>query len=623
MSKLVTHKIDPVPDTVIKLKNPLIKFAPWEESKKKPALPSFPSFGFTTPATNSGLFGAAPTQTTGASPFGIPAKSTSASTSPWGTRPTTGGSSWGASTATTGASPFGAVASNTSTTPPGADNDKEKPKVQATSLFGGDVVSPESKAGPSNAKTPNTEPVNSDATPGDFGPEEEEEDNEYEENEEEQEEEDSIHYEVSSRHLILASSRFRTMLSGEKWQEGIRGKDDLFTITTEDWDGNAFCILMNVLHLRNRSVPRTIDLDMLAKIAIMVDYYECHEAVEIMTNIWIDHVISVTPVPKTYGRDLLLWLCIAWIFRKHDTFRAATLITLQHSDEQIRDLGLPIPQSIIDILNTRRQQAIGSLVTRLHTGQATYRSKLYNCPEKSENSFECGSMMFGALAKGMDDLGLPLFGLWGTTYDGLTFTGLSEKIKSLESPKWFSSPPSEEKVPTPPVNSSGGLFGASRTTSPSHVPTSSAGFGASMTSTSSGGFGASMTSTSSGGFGASTTSTSSMGFGQPRTANTSSAPTYSVGFGSGALVATTASTSSGSLFGSPRVNTPATTKTSSPSLFGQAKPPVLRHTCSLQGLIDSAIAEASKHISALEMTQFLSDAEAGVPTRDKEASQNS
>lgn len=36
-------------------------------------------------------------------------------------------------------------------------------------------------------------------------------------------------------------------------------------------------ILMNIIQGRNRSVPEIINLEMLARLAILVDYYDCHE----------------------------------------------------------------------------------------------------------------------------------------------------------------------------------------------------------------------------------------------------------------------------------------------------------------------------------------------------------
>ncbi|KAF2656839.1 hypothetical protein K491DRAFT_715057 [Lophiostoma macrostomum CBS 122681] len=100
--------------------------------------------------------------------------------------------------------------------------------------------------------------------------------------------EEGIHYHVSSRHLILASKIFRTMMTGENWAQGFREDDGLFYTRPEQWDAEAFLVLMNVLHLQNRKVPRTLSLEMLAKIAVIVDFYECEEAVEVFSKMWID-----------------------------------------------------------------------------------------------------------------------------------------------------------------------------------------------------------------------------------------------------------------------------------------------------------------------------------------------
>lgn len=95
-----------------------------------------------------------------------------------------------------------------------------------------------------------------------------------------------VSYYVSSRHLILASKRFSTMLSGEQWKEGLRDQeDDLFHTKADGWDAEALLILMNVIHHQNRQVPKAVSLDMMAKIVVLVDFYECDEAMEVYTTL--------------------------------------------------------------------------------------------------------------------------------------------------------------------------------------------------------------------------------------------------------------------------------------------------------------------------------------------------
>jgi hypothetical protein len=50
-------------------------------------------------------------------------------------------------------------------------------------------------------------------------------------------------------------------------------------------DNETFAILMNIFHLRNHKVPRTIKLETVAKVTILVDYFERGESVKVFIDI--------------------------------------------------------------------------------------------------------------------------------------------------------------------------------------------------------------------------------------------------------------------------------------------------------------------------------------------------
>ncbi|KAF2032554.1 hypothetical protein EK21DRAFT_87142 [Setomelanomma holmii] len=110
-------------------------------------------------------------------------------------------------------------------------------------------------------------------------------------------------YHVSSNHLRLASAKFKRTPSKGSWKECIPSEDDgWYHIPAQDWDEESFLILLNDLHLRSHQLPQSVSLEMLAKIAVLVDYYECGEAVELLTNMWIQkcqedqsHPIGILP----------------------------------------------------------------------------------------------------------------------------------------------------------------------------------------------------------------------------------------------------------------------------------------------------------------------------------------
>lgn len=149
---------------------------------------------------------------------------------------------------------------------------------------------------------------------------------------------------LSSKHLVLASPYFRKMLRGE-WQEATPQPGHEHHIEAEDWDVEALLLLMRVIHGRNLAVPEYIGLEMLAKVAVLVDYYKCYESVDILRRFWI---AALRPsMPSTYGRDLVLWLFIAWVFTEDDVFRIATKNICNTMTDTFATLGLPIPQTIV------------------------------------------------------------------------------------------------------------------------------------------------------------------------------------------------------------------------------------------------------------------------------------
>ncbi|KAI4610829.1 hypothetical protein J4E80_007858 [Alternaria sp. BMP 0032] len=91
-----------------------------------------------------------------------------------------------------------------------------------------------------------------------------------------------FHYHVSSRHLILASPWFEKAMTEEGFVESNRDKKDgLFHINAQDWDAKAFYIVLCIVHGRNKLVKREMTLEMLAKIAVLEDYYGFGETLDV------------------------------------------------------------------------------------------------------------------------------------------------------------------------------------------------------------------------------------------------------------------------------------------------------------------------------------------------------
>jgi hypothetical protein len=102
---------------------------------------------------------------------------------------------------------------------------------------------------------------------------------------------------------------------------------------------------MDIIHGHTRKVPDALSLETLAKIAVLVDFYECLEVVEMWSKIWVDKLRST--VPRDYSKDLMLWVCISWVFQQVEIFQKVTKVAMMHSTGSLRTMGLPIPERIV------------------------------------------------------------------------------------------------------------------------------------------------------------------------------------------------------------------------------------------------------------------------------------
>jgi len=155
-----------------------------------------------------------------------------------------------------------------------------------------------------------------------------------------------IRMRVSSSHLRLASPYFKRMFQSG-WPEGnalrVEGRVEVRLQNGEDPD--ALLIILNIIHGHTRRVPGVVDLTMLAKIAVLVDFYECYEAVEIFSNMWIDSLKE--DLPQSISTKLTQWIWVAWVFNKPKQFKAAMRIAGRQNKGPIETDGLPIPQIVV------------------------------------------------------------------------------------------------------------------------------------------------------------------------------------------------------------------------------------------------------------------------------------
>jgi hypothetical protein len=252
-----------------------------------------------------------------------------------------------------------------------------------------------------------------------------------------------IQMRLSSRYLMLASTYFKRMLNGP-WKESAAEPDSRYRVQAEDWDADALSILINIIHGHIRSVPRSISLEMLAKVAVVVDYYDCYEVVELFSAIWIENLRH--QLPKKYTGDLILCLLVSWVFSQPDIFKVITRIALMEGRGPLQTLNLPIPESVVGklkhfysteltniagMIEQVRQESVNGVITILHDLLTYFRCARTAC------SFECSSILLGALTKELQaryllspQPTLPLL--------GYSFVAIARSARNIRSPIWNS-----------------------------------------------------------------------------------------------------------------------------------------------------------------------------------------
>lgn len=148
---------------------------------------------------------------------------------------------------------------------------------------------------------------------------------------------------VSSKHLCLASPRFHKMLTGDWLEARTIYPDGRRRVSMEGFHVDAFRIVMNVIHGLNDSninVPRTISLDQLGKIAVLVDDLQCQGTIAILSEIWIDKLKG--SVSDTYDRNLIIWIFVSSVFGQAEVFKQVTRTATLKSEGEVPTLGLPI-----------------------------------------------------------------------------------------------------------------------------------------------------------------------------------------------------------------------------------------------------------------------------------------
>jgi hypothetical protein len=163
-----------------------------------------------------------------------------------------------------------------------------------------------------------------------------------------------VEFRVSTKHLSIASSVFRKMMRGN-FQESQPNEKGFLEIRAWDWNTQALLILLDIIHGHHRQVPRKLDLDTIAQIGLLVDYYDCLEIVQVFFDHWHVHLhdwwkygwlnFDKSSI-NSFGEAESLLLFIALTFRSPVVFKNLTISAILTTTGVV-ETHLPIPSQVL------------------------------------------------------------------------------------------------------------------------------------------------------------------------------------------------------------------------------------------------------------------------------------
>lgn len=129
------------------------------------------------------------------------------------------------------------------------------------------------------------------------------------------------------------------------WKKPEVQSDGLYHKHMEGFDPDALKHVLNVLHFRNNEVLQSPPVEALAKIAVIVDYLQCHEATAFVAQAWTRSYEESST--KGFTRPIALWLFVSIVFRNDRIFKQTAARAVIHCTAPFNTLGLPFPEKIV------------------------------------------------------------------------------------------------------------------------------------------------------------------------------------------------------------------------------------------------------------------------------------
>lgn len=165
-----------------------------------------------------------------------------------------------------------------------------------------------------------------------------------------------VSFKVSAKHLTFASKRFKKMLAGPWLEANVIHPDGLRHVHIDSClDPSALEIVLNIIHGRTSLMARVLELELLAKVAVVVDDLDVHDAVSACADHWTRYQwrkyyrfrVKSAFIAKQLTRNMILLLLVSVVFKHNNLLSVAARDIVFWSRGSVPTLGLPLYQTCI------------------------------------------------------------------------------------------------------------------------------------------------------------------------------------------------------------------------------------------------------------------------------------
>ena len=108
-------------------------------------------------------------------------------------------------------------------------------------------------------------------------------------------------------------------------------------------------MILGCLYKHDVLIAPKIDLPSLLRVAVLVDKYRWHGAATDCKGVWMMNLQASEGLPDCFGKRLLDWLWIVWVFGMKDYFEALSKVAQQDARASInlKNESIRLPVAIL------------------------------------------------------------------------------------------------------------------------------------------------------------------------------------------------------------------------------------------------------------------------------------